>query len=120
MAGRIICSLLIYSMKNGKVAKEVDFFKRSKSYERTYGWSWFLKLHQELKASTFDESHGWSRILQPLADLLVQKYLDFLPNLIYPIRAGTHSNTAFGLIFPLYYAQGDYLRLPYSVGYLTT
>ena len=36
---------------------------------------------------------------------MVQKYLDFLPNLVYPVRVGEHTNTAFGLIFPLEYAK---------------
>lgn len=93
--------------KDDKVAKEVDWFKREKTYERTYGWSWFLKLHGELQRSPLDEKHNWSKTLQPLADLLVQNYLNFLPNLVYPIRVGEHSNTAFGLIFPLEYAKGS-------------
>jgi hypothetical protein len=35
----------------------------------------------------------------------VERYLDFLPKQTYPIRAGTHSNTAFGLGFALDYAR---------------
>ena len=70
------------------------------------GWSWFLKLHHELKKSSLDSTHRWSEILQPLADHLVESYLNFLPSLVYPVRVGEHSNTAFGLIFPLEYAQG--------------
>ena len=31
-------------------------------------------------------------------------YQDFLPKLVYPIRVGEHSNTAFGLVFALDYA----------------
>ena len=33
------------------------------------------------------------------------KYLAFLPKQNYPVRAGIHSNTAFGLIFALDYAR---------------
>lgn len=95
--------------KEDKVAKEVEWFKRDKLYERTYGWSWFLKLHHELQKSPLDSDHGWSRILQPLADHLVQSYMDFLPKLAFPIRVGTHSNTAFGLNFPLLYAKENAL-----------
>jgi len=100
-----IISVFDEQFKDEKVAKEVAWFKRDKHYERTYGWSWFLKLHHELKKSPLDTSHRWSNILQPLADHLVQSYITFLPNLVYPIRVGEHSNTAFGLIFPLEYAQ---------------
>ena len=43
--------------------------------------------------------------LQPLTDLIVQKYIDFLPKLNYPIRVGEHPNTAFGLSFAWDYAN---------------
>jgi len=100
-----IVSVFDQQFQEEKVAKEVDWFKRDKHYERTYGWSWFLKLYHELKQSPLDVSHRWSEILQPLADHLLKSYIDFLPNLVYPIRVGEHSNTAFGLIFPLEYVQ---------------
>ena len=34
-----------------KVAKEMEYFMRSseKSYERTYGWAWLLKLQEQLE-----------------------------------------------------------------------
>ena len=86
--------------------KEVVWFKNHTLYERTYGWSWFLKLQHELKDSPLDADHGWSRTLQPLADHLVDSYLSFLPKLVFPVRVGEHSNTAFGLIFPLQYGRG--------------
>ena len=35
--------------------------------------------------------------LRPLTDLIIKRYIEFLPKLLYPIRVGTHSNTAFGL-----------------------
>lgn len=75
------------------------------SFERTYGWAWLLKLAEELLI--WDDAAGreWSRNLQPLADAFVQLYLDFLPRQTYPIRAGTHPNTAFGLTLALDYAR---------------
>ena len=42
--------------------------------------------------------------LKPLSDLIVSRYIEFLPKLIYPLRNGTHSNTAFGLNFAWDYA----------------
>ncbi len=75
------------------------------SFERTYGWAWLLKLAEELH--TWDDSQGveWSRSLQDLSEVFVQRYLDFLPKQTYPIRTGTHPNTAFGLSFALDYAR---------------
>jgi len=89
------------------IAKEVAYFsmnKESKSFERTYGWAWLLQLQQELY--TWDEplAQQWYTTLQPLADYISAAYIDYLPKLVYPIRVGEHSNTAFGLSFAYDYA----------------
>lgn len=76
-----------------------------RSFERTYGWTWILKLADELH--TWDDPDGlrWSAYLRPLGEVFVERYLDFLPKQTYPIRTGTHPNTAFGLVFALDYAR---------------
>jgi len=76
-----------------------------RSFERMYGWAWLLKLAEELQAWNDPDAKKWARNLQPLADTFVQRYLDFLPRQTYPIRVGTHSNTAFGMTFALDYAR---------------
>jgi hypothetical protein len=43
--------------------------------------------------------------MQPLADKIVDLYLEFLPKLNYPVRVGEHPNTAFGLTFAWDYAK---------------
>ncbi len=90
-----------------KVAAELAYFepKLEKSFERTYGWAWILKLQAELKSCAVDEKHGWSKSLQPLIDYIVVAYSAFLPKLVYPIRVGEHTNTAFGLSLALDYAR---------------
>ena len=89
------------------VAAEVEYFraKGRASYERTYGWAWLLKLAEELHGWQDADARRWSEALQPLAALLVEKYLAFLPKQTYPIRTGVHPNTAFGLAFALDYAR---------------
>jgi hypothetical protein len=76
-----------------------------RSFERTYGWAWLLKLAEELH--TWDDLQGqeWAGYLRPLAGAFVSLYLDFLPRQTYPIRVGTHPNTAFGIAFALDYAR---------------
>lgn len=78
----------------------------SSSFERTYGWAWLLKLQTELALLADDMPHAesWCDALQPLSDAFVDRYLQFLPRARYPIRAGTHANSAFGLNFALEYA----------------
>ena len=75
------------------------------SFERTYGWAWLLKFAEELGRWDDPDGRKWSKAVQPLADALVTKYLDFLPKQTYPIRTGVHPNTAFGLAFALDYAR---------------
>jgi len=90
-----------------KVAQELAYFepKLNKSFERTYGWAWILKLQAELTLLKEDEAHGWSKNLKPLTDHIVDAYKNFLPKLVYPIRVGEHTNTAFGLSLALDYAR---------------
>lgn len=77
------------------------------SFERTYGWAWLLKLQTELMllAEADPQAARWRDALQPLADLIAERYLHYLPLADYPIRAGTHANSAFGLLFALDYAE---------------
>ncbi|HYK92327.1 MAG TPA: DUF2891 domain-containing protein [Acidobacteriota bacterium] len=75
------------------------------SFERTYGWAWLLKLSEELYRWKDRDAQQWYGNLQPLADALVARYMDFLPKQNYPIRTGVHPNTAFGLAFALDYAR---------------
>jgi Protein of unknown function (DUF2891) len=86
---------------------ETDYFKGTnrKSFERTYGWAWLLKLAEELRAWDDPDAREWSKNLKPLADTMVANYLAFLPKQTYPIRTGVHPNTAFGLAFALDYAR---------------
>lgn len=90
------------------IAAEVAYFsmnRESESFSRTYGWAWLLKLSEELRGWDDEQGQEWARNLQPLADLLCAKYVEYLPKLVYPIRVGEHTNTAFGLNFALDYAR---------------
>ena len=102
-----IRKILIQNISKEHISKEVDYFngKYNKSYERTYGWAWLLKLAEELHTWDDEIARELEKNLQPLTDLIVGKYLDFLPKLNYPVRVGEHSNTAFGLTFAWDYAQ---------------
>lgn len=88
------------------IEKELAYFKREseKSFERPYGWAWLLKLQEELDKWDAPVGKEMAANLKPLSDFIVQKYLDFLPRLNYPVRSGEHSNTAFGLSLAYDYA----------------
>jgi hypothetical protein len=76
-----------------------------KSFERTYGWAWLLKLAEEVQRFDDDDARRWSDNLAPLADAIARRYIDFLPRQTYPIRTGVHPNTAFGIAFAIDYAR---------------
>jgi hypothetical protein len=86
---------------------EADYFKRpnTQSFERPYGWAWLLKLAEELHGWDDPDGKAWAQNVQPLADVLVARYLSYFPKQTYPIRSGVHPNTAFGLAFALDYAR---------------
>jgi hypothetical protein len=89
------------------IQSELEYFKRSNetSYERTYGWAWLLKLAEELHTWNDPLARELEQNLLPLTELIVERYLAFLPKLEYPIRVGEHTNTAFGLAFARDYAS---------------
>lgn len=89
------------------IEREVAYFNApgNGSFERTYGWAWLLKLAEELRLWKNELAIRLTRSLRPLVDLIINRYLEFLPKLVYPLRNGTHSNTAFGLSFAFDFAE---------------
>lgn len=81
------------------VAGECAYLDRPASggFERPYGWTWLLKLAAELSQHESPEGRRWAATLQPLADRFAARFRAFLPRATYPVRAGTHGNTAFAL-----------------------
>jgi hypothetical protein len=89
------------------VVAEVEYLRQPnrKSFERTYGWAWLLKLAEELHGWDDPDGTKWAANLAPLAQEIAARYIDFLPRQTYPIRRGVHANTAFGIAFALDYAR---------------
>jgi hypothetical protein len=98
-----ISALAGESFTREKVSGELDYLARplSRGFERPYGWAWLLYLH--LEASRHPEE--WAKELRPLADAFAARLRDYLQLLTYPIRVGTHFNTAFALILSLEWAD---------------
>lgn len=87
------------------IAVDIEYLQNNPSWERPYGWAWLLKLTLELETWDDPVAAPLSAALKPLAEQLSAMYIDHLPKLVYPIRVGEHSNTAFGLSFAWDYAQ---------------
>jgi hypothetical protein len=95
----LIIKKLQINLSKENIAQEILYFEKTheKSFERTYGWNWLLKLQHELEISNDSYAKELADNLRPLTNLIIKRYIEFLPKLLYPIRVGTHSNTAFGL-----------------------
>lgn len=87
-----------------KLAGEIAYLQRptSAGFERPYGWAWLLALHAE---AVRHADRPWGKALRPLADVFAGRFRDFVPKQAYPVRAGTHGNTAFAFILALDWAD---------------
>ena len=90
----------------GNAQAELDYLERpeSRGFERPYGLAWLLMLAAEF--TRHDSAHGrrWSEILSPLSGECAARLRDYLLAANYPVRAGTHANSAFALILAMEYA----------------
>ena len=80
---------------------------RRATFERPYGWGWFLKLAAELNllAAQQRAAVAWCDAVAPLAQAFADRFVEFLPRASYPTRAGTHANSAFALLLALDYCE---------------
>ena len=90
-----------------KVAAEVAYLGQSSrgTFERPYGWAWLLMLQAELDRHKSAEARGWATTFRPLATEFANRFKEFLPKATYPIRVGTHFNTAFAIALATEYAE---------------
>jgi hypothetical protein len=81
------------------LAQETAFFRdpNHRTLERPYGWGWLLTLHHEVATWENPDAARWATAIAPLAEVLMERLLAWIPLLTYPQRIGMHSNTAFGL-----------------------
>ena len=85
------------------LARELDYFRSpaGRTFERPYGWAWLL----ELQAETLRAQGRWARALAPLCQELASRMAQYLASAPYPVRAGSHGNSAFACLLALDYAR---------------
>jgi hypothetical protein len=88
-----------------KVSGELGYLDRAYTggFERPYGWAWLLMLHAEAQRHESD----WAQALAPLASAFADRFKSYLPKLTYPIRVGTHYNSAFAMVLALDWAGAN-------------
>jgi hypothetical protein len=104
----LIRGLFDEQLTPANVAAELAYLQQPMrgGFERPYGWAWLLMLAAELARHDSDEGARWLAALAPLGDAFAGRFLHFLPLATYPVRVGTHFNTAFALRLALEYAEG--------------
>ena len=92
-----------------KVKGELAHLERAtaRGFERPYGWAWFLMLQAELNRHKSGEAKAWASTLKPLAALFAKRFREYLPKLVYPVRSGVHSSSAFALALAYEYANAN-------------
>jgi hypothetical protein len=87
------------------MSQEAFYLGGDPTFERPYGTAWLLQLTAELREWDDDNARRWLAVLSPLELAAVEQYLRWLPNLVYPIRSGTHNQTAFAFALVFDWAQ---------------
>ncbi|MCL4272237.1 MAG: DUF2891 family protein [Anaerolineales bacterium] len=77
--------------------QEAAYLRSRPRFERPYGWGWYLTFIHELTLSEDEAAAQWLKAARPLADVITEGFLAWLPKATYPIRVGMHSNSAYGL-----------------------
>jgi len=112
-----IAAALAANFTAEKIAGEMAYFQGPDraAFERPYGIAWFLQLTAELReiadgeGGKAEQAKAWLAQLEPLEALIVGNIKTWLPKLAYPIRLGTHNQSAFafGLFLDWAARSGD-------------
>ena len=98
-----------FTAKN--IATEMAYFDSPVrgSYERPYGVAWLLQLCAELREWDDPQAKEWLEILSPFEAKIAERLKAWMPKLAYPIRLGTHNQSAFafGLMLDWARTAGD-------------
>lgn len=101
---KVIAERLDAHLSAHSISTELQYFIEhgARTFERPYGWAWLLELQAELVRLG---NARWSSALHPLALELAKRMANFVKAAPYPIRAGSHGNTAFACLLSLDYAR---------------
>src|SRR5687768_3028930 len=99
-----IAELLDSHLSMQNMRTELAYFESAagRTFERPYGWAWLLELQTELARLG---NPSWRDTVRPLATELAARMGRFVRGAPYPIRAGSHGNTAFACVLALDYAR---------------
>jgi hypothetical protein len=95
-----IAACLDKHLSRENLAAELAYLRSpaGRTFERPYGWAWLLKLQAELIGGS------WEKAVAALAAELAERITRWL-EAPYPVRAGSHGNSAFACLLALDYAR---------------
>lgn len=96
---------LATSLTPANVAGEVAYMEPRPGFERPYGLAWLLQLAAELREWDDPQAREWSTALGPLESVVARRLAAWVPKLLWPIRGGEHSQSAFALGLALDWAR---------------
>ena len=104
-----VMTLLTRNFTAENVAGEMAYLANRTNFEMPYGMAWLLQLLAELREMKTAQTTAWAEILQPLEAHATERFRSYLSKLPYPIRTGTHNQTAFamGLVLDWTRTAGD-------------
>lgn len=104
---REITAALDANLTAENITGELAYFARegTDSYERPYGLAWLFQLGAELREWNDPRARRWLETLMPLETIASDRFKAWLPNLNYPVRIGTHNQSAFGMALALDWAR---------------
>ena len=73
---------------------EAEYLRIHRGYERPYGWGWATLLAAQCAPLT---GTAWASATRIISLQVFENLLAWLPTLTFPVRTGTHDNTAFGI-----------------------
>ncbi|MEU7301373.1 DUF2891 domain-containing protein [Streptomyces sp. NPDC007206] len=79
------------------IAVEAAYLLGHPSFERPYGWAWLVALAAECRAYAGAAGARWAEALAPAVAAVDALLTEWLPKATYPVRHGTHPNSAFAL-----------------------
>lgn len=85
------------SFTAANIAAEVAYVQARPSFEMPYGMAWLLQLMAELREMATPAAERWCTILTPLENHAADRFRVYVSRLPYPVRTGTHNQTAFAL-----------------------
>ena len=92
-----VMTILTRHLSAENLQTELAYLQARPGYERPYGLAWLLQLCAELREWQTPQALRWLDNLQPLESLSAERITNWLPKLSYPVRTGSHSQTAFSL-----------------------